>query len=71
MYPSLVLSAALVAPAAPVPRDTAPNTSGPAPRVIALKADATGTVRIVGSIPTILRQLDPLTTSPLRWPITL
>lgn len=52
MYPSLVLSAALVAPAAPVPRDTAPNTSGPAPRVIALKADATGTVRIIGTIPT-------------------
>ena len=52
MYPSLGLSAALVVPAAPVPRDTAPNTSGPAPRVIALKADATGTVRIVGSIPT-------------------
>jgi hypothetical protein len=52
MYPSLVLSAALVVPAAPVPRDTAPNTSGPAPRVIALKADATGTVRITGSIPT-------------------
>src|SRR4051812_18699207 len=52
MYPSLVLSAALVAPAAPVPRDTAPNTTGPAPRVIALKADATGTVRVIGTIPT-------------------
>src|SRR4051812_39433847 len=52
MYSSLVLSAALIAPAAPVPRDTAPNTTGPAPRVLALKADAGGAVRVVGSIPT-------------------
>lgn len=51
MYPSLILSAALLAPAAPVPRDTAPNTAGPAPRVLALKADASGTVRVVGSTP--------------------
>ncbi len=29
MYPSLVLSAALIAPAAPVPRDATPNTLGP------------------------------------------
>jgi hypothetical protein len=52
MYPSLVLSAALIAPAAPVPRDTAPNTTGPAPRVLALKADASGAVRVIGTIPT-------------------
>ncbi len=52
MYPSLVLSAALVAPAAPVPRDTAPDTPGPAPRVLAPKADANGAVRVIGSIPT-------------------
>src|SRR4051812_26929850 len=51
MYPSLVLSAALLAPAAPVPRDTAPNTTGPAPRVLALKADANGAVRVIGTIP--------------------
>jgi hypothetical protein len=52
MYPSLVLSAALIAPAAPVPRDTAPNTTGPAPRVLALKADSNGAVRVIGTIPT-------------------
>ncbi|QJW95290.1 hypothetical protein [Frigoriglobus tundricola] len=51
MYPSLVLSAALVAPAAPLPRDTAPNTTGPAPRVLALKADASGQIRVIGSTP--------------------
>jgi hypothetical protein len=48
MYPSLVLSAALIAPAAPVPKDTIPSTPGPAPRVLALKADASGSVRIAG-----------------------
>ncbi|AWM39656.1 hypothetical protein GobsT_19950 [Gemmata obscuriglobus] len=46
MYPSLVLSAALVAPAAPLPRDTVPNVTGPAPRVLALKADGSGSVRV-------------------------
>jgi hypothetical protein len=51
MYPSLVLSAALIAPAAPVPRDTVPSAPGPAPRVLAVKADATGTVRVIGHIP--------------------
>ncbi len=51
MYPSLVLSAALFAPAAPVPRDTVPNVTGPAPRVLALKADASGAVRVIGTIP--------------------
>jgi len=51
MYPSLVLSAALLTPAAPIPRDTVPSTPGPAPQVLALKADATGTVRVIGSIP--------------------
>jgi hypothetical protein len=51
MYPSLVLSAALIAPAAPIPRDTVPGTTGPAPRVLALKADASGAVRIIGYYP--------------------
>ncbi len=51
MYPSLVLSAALIAPAAPVPRDTVPSTPGPAPRVLALKADASGAVRVIGNTP--------------------
>jgi hypothetical protein len=51
MYPSLVLSAAMLAPAAPIPRDTVPSTSGPAPRVLALKADSQGAVRIIGYTP--------------------
>lgn len=50
MYPSLVLSAALIAPAAPVPRDTVPNATGPAPRVLSLKADNSGSVRVVGTV---------------------
>ncbi|HEY1189581.1 MAG TPA: hypothetical protein VGE74_18185 [Gemmata sp.] len=49
MYPSLVLSAALIAPAAPVPRDTVPNATGPAPRVLALKGDNSGSVRVIGT----------------------
>ena len=52
MYPSLVLSAALMTPAAPLPRDTVPSTPGPAPCVLALKADNGGNVRIIGTIPT-------------------
>ncbi|MCI0702692.1 MAG: hypothetical protein L0241_16555 [Planctomycetia bacterium] len=49
MYPSLVLAATLTAPAAPIPRDTVPNTPGPAPIVLTLKADAGGSVRIIGN----------------------
>ncbi len=52
MNPSLLLSAALLAPAAPLPRDTNPTETGPAPRVLALKADAAGAVRIIGTVPT-------------------
>jgi hypothetical protein len=52
MYPSLLFSAALIAPAAPVPRDAVPNPTGPAPRVLALKADDGGAVRVSGTIPT-------------------
>lgn len=51
MYPSLVLSAALLAPAAPLPRDATPNATGPAPKVLSLKADASGSVRVIGTIP--------------------
>jgi len=49
MYPSLVLAATLTAPAAPIPRDTVPNTTGPAPIVMALKPDSNGSVRLVGN----------------------
>ncbi|MCS6866472.1 MAG: hypothetical protein RMJ56_15190 [Gemmataceae bacterium] len=52
MNPTLMLSAALLTPAAPLPRDAAPNISGPAPRILAVKADANGTVRVIGYIPT-------------------
>lgn len=52
MNASLVLSAALLAPTAPVPRDAAPDTPGPAPRVLALKADNSGAVRVVATVPT-------------------
>jgi hypothetical protein len=52
MNPSLLLTAVLVAPAAPVPLDAAPSQAGPAPRVLALKADAAGAVRVIGTVPT-------------------
>ncbi|MBM3983753.1 MAG: hypothetical protein FJ304_26495 [Planctomycetes bacterium] len=52
MNPSLLLAAALVAPAAPLPRDAAPSEPGPAPRVLALKADTSGAVRVIGTVPT-------------------
>jgi hypothetical protein len=51
MYTSLVLSTALLAPAAPIPHDTQTAPVGPAPKVLSLKADQTGTVRIQGTIP--------------------
>lgn len=51
MSPTLLLSAALVAPGAPVPAD-ADAAPGPAPRVFALKADAAGAVRFYGTVPT-------------------
>lgn len=44
--PSLLVAAAVAAPAAPVPRDALPNAAGPAPRVAAVKADASGAVWI-------------------------
>lgn len=51
MHASLLLSAALVTPAAPLPRDT-DTSAGPPPRVVAVKGDAFGNVRITGYIPT-------------------
>jgi hypothetical protein len=50
MLPSLLVAAAITAPAAPVPRDTVPNTTGPAPRVVAVKADANGQVWITANV---------------------
>ncbi|MDB5309145.1 MAG: hypothetical protein JWO38_3347 [Gemmataceae bacterium] len=46
MLTSFVLGAALVAPAAPVPRDTNPAPVGPAPWVVYLKADDSGRVAL-------------------------
>jgi hypothetical protein len=50
MIPSLLVAAAVTAPAAPVPKDTLPNTTGPAPRVLAVKADTNGTVWVTGQV---------------------
>lgn len=50
MLPSLLVAAAVVAPGAPVPRDTDPNPSGPAPRVVAVRADGTGVVWITAQV---------------------
>jgi hypothetical protein len=50
MLPSLLLAAAITAPAAPIPQDTVPNTTGPAPRVVAVKADGTGAIWITANV---------------------
>ncbi|MFO0823590.1 MAG: hypothetical protein U0792_10825 [Gemmataceae bacterium] len=42
MLPSLLVAATLTAPGAPVPKDSVPNTTGPAPRIAAVKADQGG-----------------------------
>jgi hypothetical protein len=46
MFSSLLLGAAL-APAAPIPQDTNPTPTGPAPWVLYLKADTSGQVGII------------------------
>ena len=50
MLPSLLVAAAVAAPAAPVPADTVPNLTGPAPRVVAAKADPNGQVWITANV---------------------
>jgi hypothetical protein len=40
----------VTAPAAPVPKESLPNTTGPAPRVLAVKADGNGTVWVTGQV---------------------
>jgi hypothetical protein len=50
MLPSLLVAAAVTAPGAPVPKDTVPNPTGPAPRVVAVKADAAGAVWITAHV---------------------
>jgi len=44
MFSTLVFGAALAAPAAPIPKDTNPAPTGPAPWVVYLKGDAGGNV---------------------------
>jgi hypothetical protein len=50
MMPSLLVAAAVTAPAAPIPADTLPNLTGPAPRVVAVKAQANGQVWITANV---------------------
>ena len=50
MLPSLFVAAAISAPGAPVPKDSLPNTTGPAPRVVAVKSDANGSVWITAQV---------------------
>jgi hypothetical protein len=50
MMPSLLLAATLMAPGAPIPKDTAPTPSGPAPRILAVKANESGTVMIFATV---------------------
>src|SRR5262245_36417748 len=50
MLPSLLVAAVVTAPAAPIPKDTVPSTTGPAPRIAAAKADGSGTVWITAQV---------------------
>jgi hypothetical protein len=50
MLPSLLVAAAVVAPAAPIPKDALPNPTGPAPRIFAVKPDANGTIWLTGQV---------------------
>lgn len=50
MLPSLLVAAAVTAPAAPVPKDAAPNLTGPAPRVVAAKAEPGGGVWVTAHV---------------------
>jgi hypothetical protein len=50
MLPSLLVAAAVTAPAAPIPKDTVPNATGPAPRIVAVKADTTGAIWITANV---------------------
>ena len=50
MLPSLLVAMTITAPGAPVPKDTVPNTTGPAPRVVAAKAEANGAVWITAQV---------------------
>jgi len=50
MLPSLLVAVAIAAPGAPVPKDTIPNTTGPAPRIVAAKAEAGGAVWITAQV---------------------
>jgi hypothetical protein len=50
MLPSLLVAVAVAAPCAPIPKDATPTTSGPAPRVAAVRADGSGVVWISAQV---------------------
>jgi hypothetical protein len=50
MLPSLLVAAVVTAPAAPIPSDATPNLTGPAPRVLAVKAGANGQIWITANV---------------------
>ena len=50
MLPSLLITAAITVPGAPIPKDAVPNTTGPAPRIVAVKSDSNGAVWITAQV---------------------
>lgn len=50
MVSSLLVVAAIAAPGAPVPKDTLPNPTGLAPRILAVKANSSGSISIVAIV---------------------
>jgi hypothetical protein len=50
MMHSLLVVAAIATPGAPIPKDTLPNPIGPAPRVLAVKANVGGGVTIIAIV---------------------
>lgn len=50
MLPSLLIAATITAPGAPTPKETLPAPTGPAPRILAVKANGAGIIWIVATI---------------------
>jgi hypothetical protein len=50
MISSLLLAASITAPGAPIPKDSQPNPSGPAPRILAVKASEDGGITIIATV---------------------
>ena len=70
MLTSLLFGAAVMAPAAPIPKDTDPAPAGPAPWVLYLKANDNGQVAVTVSKYQTITQPRQVTTTENGQPVT-